>query len=208
VFLDHFFGENHCFRPFRPINTPKCYTWLESYGSPPYDDKKKKLFFSPYEASDFWWRSRTDFLHDLRLRLIQIVKWSKNWSVFFLAALWAVWRAPIRLKQKPDKSLFVRLRWTKGSHHHHALVIVYDHKNVPAYILTKYVSKHKYLTKIRCLHIFMAVRPLVNMYMLWFVFLRWKIYTCILYVPKCIQKCVYNCCYVCIQMREVYDSCI
>ena len=53
VFLDHFFGENHCFRPFRPINTPKCYTWLESYGSPPYDGKKKKLFFSPCEASDF-----------------------------------------------------------------------------------------------------------------------------------------------------------
>ena len=51
------------------MNTPKCYTWLESYGSPPYDGKKKKLFFSPCEASDFWWRSRTDFLHDLRLRL-------------------------------------------------------------------------------------------------------------------------------------------
>ena len=50
------------------MNTPKCYTWLESYGSPPYDGKKKKLFFSPCEASDFRGRSRTDFLHDLRLR--------------------------------------------------------------------------------------------------------------------------------------------
>merc|ERR1712001_633898 len=68
VFLDHFFGENHCFRPFNPMNTPKCYTWLESYGSPPYDGKKKKLFVSPCEASDFRGRSRTDFLHGLRLR--------------------------------------------------------------------------------------------------------------------------------------------
>ena len=30
-----------------------------------------------------------------------------------------------------------------------------------------------------------------------------------MYVPKCIQKCVYNRCYVCcIQIREVYYSCI
>ena len=30
--------------------------------------KRKNYFFWPCEASDFWWRSRTDFLHDLRLR--------------------------------------------------------------------------------------------------------------------------------------------
>ena len=56
---------------FWPILTQKyfkCYTWLESYGSPLYDGKKKKIFFSPCEASEFWWRSGTDFLHDLRLR--------------------------------------------------------------------------------------------------------------------------------------------
>ena len=35
-----------------------------------YDSKKKKIFFSPCEASDFWGRSLTDFLHDLRLRPI------------------------------------------------------------------------------------------------------------------------------------------
>ena len=30
--------------------------------------KRKNYFFSRCEASDFWWRSGTDFLHDLRLR--------------------------------------------------------------------------------------------------------------------------------------------
>ena len=32
--------------------------------------KTKKIFFWSCEASDFWGRSQTDFLHDLRLRLI------------------------------------------------------------------------------------------------------------------------------------------
>jgi len=76
------------------------------------------------------------------------------------------------------------------------------------YILTKYMSNDIYFNKKRCPHKCMAVLPLINMYMLWFVFLWWKIYTCILYVPKCIQKCVYNWCYVLYTNKgEVYDSC-
>ena len=61
VFLDHFFGEKKLFHQFDPTNTPKCYTWLESYGSAFYDSKEKKLFFSPCEASDFRGRTSTDF---------------------------------------------------------------------------------------------------------------------------------------------------
>jgi hypothetical protein len=53
VFLDHFFGENNFLAHFDPMNTPKWYIWLESYGSALYDGKKKTLFFSPCEASDF-----------------------------------------------------------------------------------------------------------------------------------------------------------
>ena len=69
VFLDHFFGENVLFHQFDPTNTPKCYTWLESYGSSLRDGKNKKIFFPPCEASDFRGRSQTDFLHDLEARL-------------------------------------------------------------------------------------------------------------------------------------------
>ena len=71
AFLDHFFGENILFRQFDPMNTPKCYTWLESYGSTLKDGKNEKNIFSSCEASDFPGRSRTDFLHDLRLRHIR-----------------------------------------------------------------------------------------------------------------------------------------
>ena len=46
LFLDHFFGENICCGPFRPNEHPqKCYTWLESYGYPLYDGKKRKTYF-------------------------------------------------------------------------------------------------------------------------------------------------------------------
>ena len=69
VFLDHFFGENVLFHQFDPTNTPKCYTWLESYGSSLRDGKNKKNIFSSCEASDFRGRSQTDFLHDLEARL-------------------------------------------------------------------------------------------------------------------------------------------
>ena len=68
MFLDHFFGENVLFHQFDPTNTPKCYTWLESYGSSLRDGKNKKNIFSSCEASDFRWRSQTDFLHDLEAR--------------------------------------------------------------------------------------------------------------------------------------------
>ena len=68
LFLDRFFGENVLFHQFNPTNTPKCYTWLESYGSSLRDGNKKKIFFPPCEASDFRGRSQTDFLHDLRAR--------------------------------------------------------------------------------------------------------------------------------------------
>ena len=68
VFLDHFFGENVLFHQFDPTNTPKCYTWLESYGSSLRDGKNKKNIFSSCEASDFRGRSQTDFLHDLEAR--------------------------------------------------------------------------------------------------------------------------------------------
>ena len=72
VFLDHLFGENVLFHQFDPTNTPKCYTWLESYGSSLRHGKNKKIFFPPCEASDFRGRSQTDFLHDLEARLMQI----------------------------------------------------------------------------------------------------------------------------------------
>ena len=68
MFLDHFFGEQILFHQFDPTNTPKCYTWLESYGSP-LSDGKYEFFFSTCEASDFRWRSQTDFLHDQEARL-------------------------------------------------------------------------------------------------------------------------------------------
>jgi len=55
------FWIKHFFSQIEPRNTPKCYTWLESYGSAVYDGKKKKIFFSSSEASDFWWRLRKDF---------------------------------------------------------------------------------------------------------------------------------------------------
>ena len=45
VFLDHFFGENVLFHQFDPTNTPKCYTWLESYGSSRLDGKNEKKYF-------------------------------------------------------------------------------------------------------------------------------------------------------------------
>ena len=70
MFLDHFFGENVSFHQFDPTNTPKCYTWLESYGSSLRDGKNKKNIFSSCEASDFRGRSQTDFLHDLEARHI------------------------------------------------------------------------------------------------------------------------------------------
>ena len=42
---------------FWPIPTqwtpPKCYTWLESYGSPLSDRKKKKIFSKSYKPSEF-----------------------------------------------------------------------------------------------------------------------------------------------------------
>ena len=53
MFLDHSFGENHCFDPFRPNEPPKCYTWLESYGSPLSDGKKKKIFLNPISRQNF-----------------------------------------------------------------------------------------------------------------------------------------------------------
>ena len=74
VFLDHFFGENVLFHQFDPTNTPKCYTWLESYGSPLRDGKNGKIFFWTCEASDFRGRSQTDFLHDLEARPTQIIE--------------------------------------------------------------------------------------------------------------------------------------
>merc|ERR1712212_1328672 len=69
VFLDHFFGGNVLFHQFDPTNTPKCYTWLESYGSSLRDGKNEKIFFWTCVASDFRGRSQTDFLHDLEARL-------------------------------------------------------------------------------------------------------------------------------------------
>ena len=36
-----------------PMNPPKCYTWLESYGSPLSDGKKKKIFSKSYKPSEF-----------------------------------------------------------------------------------------------------------------------------------------------------------
>ena len=74
MFLDHFFGENVLFHQFDPTNTPKCYTWLESYGSSLRDGKNKKIFFPPCEASDFRGRSQTDFLHDLEARHIALAR--------------------------------------------------------------------------------------------------------------------------------------
>ena len=86
VFLDHFFGENVLFHQFDPTNTPKCYTWLESYGASVRDGKNKKIFFPPCEASDFRGRSQTDFLHDLEARLLEAMPWvrcaSGNVSLF------------------------------------------------------------------------------------------------------------------------------
>ena len=55
------FWRKKLFHQFDPTNTPKCYTWLESYRSPLNDGKEKKLFFSPCEASDFRGRTSTDF---------------------------------------------------------------------------------------------------------------------------------------------------
>ena len=78
VFLDHFFGENVLFHQFDPTNTPKCYTWLESYGSSLRDGKNKKNIFSSCEASDFRWRSQTDFLHDLEARLMSLFQQSQK----------------------------------------------------------------------------------------------------------------------------------
>ena len=63
MFLDHFFGENHFFGPFRPNEHSVIHGWKAR------DLHLLLLFFSPCEASDFRGRSRTDFLHDLRLRL-------------------------------------------------------------------------------------------------------------------------------------------
>ena len=35
------------------MNPPKCYTWLESYGSPLSDGKKKKNFLNPISRQNF-----------------------------------------------------------------------------------------------------------------------------------------------------------
>ena len=35
------------------MNIPKCYTWLESYGSAFYDGKKKKYFQNPLSRQNF-----------------------------------------------------------------------------------------------------------------------------------------------------------
>ena len=35
------------------MNPPKCYTWLESYGSPLSDGKKKKYFLNPISRQNF-----------------------------------------------------------------------------------------------------------------------------------------------------------
>ena len=35
------------------MNPPKCYTWLESYGSPLSDGKKKKYFLNPVSRQNF-----------------------------------------------------------------------------------------------------------------------------------------------------------
>ena len=89
VFLDHFFGENVSFHQFDPTNTPKCYTWLESYGSSLRDGKNKKNIFSSCEASDFRGRSQTDFLHDLEARhkIIQILYIGLVWLFLILDIL-------------------------------------------------------------------------------------------------------------------------
>ena len=78
MFLDHFFGEKKLFHQFDPTNTPKCYTWLESYGSAFYDGKEKKLFFSPCEASDFRGRTSTDFQ-----TLAETVSYPLSWLYTF-----------------------------------------------------------------------------------------------------------------------------
>ena len=53
MFLDPFFGENILFNQFDPMNTLKCYTWLESYGSPRSDGKKENIFFYPVKRQIF-----------------------------------------------------------------------------------------------------------------------------------------------------------
>ena len=42
-----------CLTRIDPMRTPKCYTWLESYGSPLSDGKKKKYLFHPVKRQIF-----------------------------------------------------------------------------------------------------------------------------------------------------------
>ena len=83
AWMIQFFGENSFLAHFDQMNTPKCYTWLESYGSHLF---LIKLFVSPCEASDFWWHSGTDFLHDLRLRHKKL-RWQLIWGSLPIAFL-------------------------------------------------------------------------------------------------------------------------
>ena len=46
AWMIQFFGENSFLAHFDQMNTPKCYTWLESYRSPLCYGKKIKLFFT------------------------------------------------------------------------------------------------------------------------------------------------------------------
>ena len=47
------FCIKHFFSQIEPKNTPKCYTWLESYGYAVYDGKKKEIFFHPVKRQIF-----------------------------------------------------------------------------------------------------------------------------------------------------------
>ena len=123
MFLDHFFGENVLFHQFDPTNTPKCYTWLESYGSSLRHGKNKKIFFPPCEASDFRGRSQTDFLHDLEARLMQsccVLLEEMLWLKQKIQSLerrlesFGEWRAPLLIVTCEQSGTSLSFDWPAG----------------------------------------------------------------------------------------------
>ena len=84
------FRENHYFGPFWAsfIHGWKATDLLFQMV------KTKKIFFASCEASDFWWRSRTDFLHDLRLRLNKIASPKAMLNFTEFVRDWRFWDHP------------------------------------------------------------------------------------------------------------------